>query len=182
VNKRDKTHQSSRLLLGGGCFWCLEAVFQQVEGVIKVTSGYSGGTSENPTYQQICTGTTGHAEVVEIIYDSKALNLTTLLSIFFTIHDPTTLNRQGNDLGTQYRSVIFYQDDSELTVINEFIEKHQLTLNQKIVTQVSIAEQFYPAEIDHHNYYRLNSSQPYCQLVVKPKLDKYVQWKENKVE
>ena len=181
MTKLKNTQANNHLLLGGGCFWCLEAVFQQVEGVIEVTSGYSGGNSDNPTYQQICTGNTGHAEVVEIIYDSNSVTLQTLLSIFFTIHDPTTLNQQGNDVGTQYRSVIFYQDDSELAIINNFIEEHQQGLTQKIVTQVSVAQQFYPAEIDHHNYYQFNSSQPYCQLVIKPKLDKFVQWKDNKV-
>jgi len=171
--------KQAKLILGGGCFWCLEAAFLKIKGVIKVTSGYAGGSTENPNYQQICQGNTGHAEVVEVVYDATEINLETLLSVFFAIHDPTTLNRQGNDQGTQYRSIIFYSNSQEEAQISQSVEKHQKEFDKAIVTQVAILEKFYPAEIEHHNYYALNTSQPYCQMVIKPKLDKLIEWKAN---
>ena len=169
--------EQNKLILGGGCFWCIEAIFLQIKGVVEVTSGYAGGSVKDPSYQQICQGNTGHAEVIEIIYDINQINLKTLLSVFFSTHDPTTLNRQGNDQGTQYRSIIFYSNNQEEVQIKQSIEYHQNEFNGKIVTQVALLEKFYPAEVGHHNYYAQNSSQPYCQMVIKPKLDKLVEWK-----
>jgi len=171
--------RQNKLILGGGCFWCLEAIFLRIDGVIKVTSGYAGGASLNPDYHQICQGNTGHAEVIEIVYDNKQINIETLLSVFFATHDPTTLNRQGNDRGTQYRSIIFYSDRDEEEQIKQCIEQNQKEFDKKIVTQVVPIQVFYPAEIEHHNYYALNSSQAYCQMVIKPKLNKLIEWKTN---
>ena len=168
---------SKKLVLGGGCFWCLEAVFRRVNGVIQVTSGYTGGTTFNPSYHEVCSGHSGHAEVVEIVYDDTMVSLSSLLSVFFAIHDPTTLNRQGNDQGTQYRSIVCYSNDDEKRSINDIIKYHQKDFDATIVTQIAALTHFYPSEIEHHDYYEKNSSQPYCQMVIKPKLDKLVQWK-----
>lgn len=170
--------QSKRILLGGGCFWCLETIFQRMDGVVKVTSGYSGGETINPSYQQVCSGNTGHAEVIEVVYEPAKTNLEKILSLFFTIHDPTTLNRQGNDIGTQYRSAIYYYEDQEKSLLENLIEKHQKDFSEPIVTELAQAREFYPAEIEHHDYYNQNKNQPYCQLVIKPKIDKYLKWKE----
>jgi peptide-methionine (S)-S-oxide reductase len=161
--------------LGGGCFWCLEAVFQEVEGVRQVVSGYAGGHVENPTYQQVCLELTGHAEVVQITFDPEIVSFGQLLEIFFTIHDPTTLNRQGADQGSQYRSAIFYHSEEQRDVANATIER--LTRDgvwaQPIVTEVAPLAKFYPAEGYHQNYYRNNPVQPYCLMVVRPKVAKY---------
>jgi len=159
---------------GGGCFWCLEAVFEQLEGVESVVSGYSGGTVLNPSYEQVCTGTTGHAEVVQITFDPSKISYRELLEVFFTIHDPTTLNRQGSDVGTQYRSVIFChtpeQEKMARTVIREL--EASATWNDPIVTAVEEFREFYPAEDYHQGYFRKNQKQPYCQAVITPKLAK----------
>ncbi|MFN6201655.1 MAG: peptide-methionine (S)-S-oxide reductase MsrA [Acidobacteriota bacterium] len=161
--------------LGGGCFWCLEAVFQEVEGVRQVVSGYAGGHVDNPTYQQVCLELTGHAEVVQITFDPEIVSFGQLLEIFFTIHDPTTLNRQGADQGSQYRSAIFYHSEEQRDVANATIER--LTRDgvwaQPIVTEVAPLAKFYPAEGYHQNYYRNNPVQPYCLMVVRPKVAKY---------
>jgi len=161
--------------LGGGCFWCLEAVFQEVEGVSRVVSGYAGGHVDNPTYQQVCLELTGHAEVVQITFDPQIVSFGQLLEIFFTIHDPTTLNRQGADQGSQYRSAIFYHSEEQRDVANATIER--LTRDgvwaQPIVTEVAPLAKFYPAEGYHQNYYRNNPVQPYCLMVVRPKVAKY---------
>ena len=160
--------------LGAGCFWCVEAVFQRVNGVISVTSGYSCGTVENPTYNQICTGTTGHAEVLQIVYNPQVISFTELLEIFFSTHDPTTLNRQGADAGTQYRSAIFYHNESQKQIAESAIaelEKEKV-FNNSIVTEVTRFTKFYKAEDYHQNYYNENSNQPYCRMVIRPKLDK----------
>lgn len=160
--------------LGAGCFWCVEAVFQRVNGVISVTSGYSGGTVENPTYNQISTGTTGHAEVLQISYNPQVISFTDLLEIFFSTHDPTTLNRQGADAGTQYRSAIFYHDESQKQIAESAItelEKEKV-FEKPIVTEVTRFTKFYTAEDYHQNYYNENSNQPYCRMVIRPKLDK----------
>jgi peptide-methionine (S)-S-oxide reductase len=160
--------------LGGGCFWCTEAVFSELTGVKKVTSGYAGGTVENPTYEQICTGRTGHAEVVQIAYDPATIGYGDLLDIFFSTHDPTSLNRQGADTGTQYRSVIFFHDDEQRQIAEDKIR----ALNEEqlfpgpIVTQVQPVPQFWPAEGYHQRYFAGNSSQPYCRSVIGPKLAK----------
>lgn len=163
-----------RLVLGGGCFWCTEAVFRNVKGVISVVSGYAGGARPNPTYENICSGATGHAEIIDIEYDSELISRANLLDIFFIIHDPTTLNQQGADKGTQYRSVIYYENDEEKETILNSIEKAQADHKDKIVTEVSQLPAVYPAEGYHQNYFNLNSSQGYCQVVIVPKLQKFM--------
>jgi len=171
VNAQDK----QIAILGGGCFWCLEAVYQDVEGVIRVESGYSGGSAENPTYQQVCSGSTGHAEVVKLTFDPHAISYREILEIFFSIHNPTTLNRQGADVGTQYRSAIFYQDQEQKqiaeTVMQE-IEAQQIW-DDPLVTELAPFEKFYKAEDYHQNYYNKNHYQGYCQVVVAPKVAKF---------
>lgn len=163
-----------KIVLGGGCFWCVEAVFQKVRGVVSVVSGYAGGKRPNPTYEQICSGATGHAEVVEVSYDEEKISLSELLDIFFAIHNPTTLNQQGADKGTQYRSVVYYANEDEKKVIQNSINKHQKEFKDKIVTEVSALPTFYKAEQYHQNYYEQNSSQGYCQVVIAPKLQKFM--------
>lgn len=160
--------------LGGGCFWCLEAVFEQVQGVERVESGYMGGTVKNPSYRQVCEGTTNHAEVVQVAFDPKVITYRELLQIFFVIHDPTTLNRQGADAGTQYRSAIFYhspqQKETAETLIKEF--DAEKVFDRPIVTQVVAADAFYRAEDYHQGYFAANPNQPYCRAVVAPKVAK----------
>jgi peptide-methionine (S)-S-oxide reductase len=167
--------QSARQLatLGGGCFWCLEAAFEVLRGVDKVVSGYAGGDSVNPSYREVCSGNTGHAEVVQITFNPDVISYRDLLAVFFTIHDPTTLNRQGADAGTQYRSVIFHHDAEQ----KEQAEKMMAELAEKvferpIVTELAPLERFYPAEDYHQGYFRANGTQPYCQAVVSPKVAK----------
>ena len=162
------------IVLGGGCFWCVEAVFRRVKGVKEVTSGYAGGMRENPTYQQVCSGASGHAEVVKILYDENEVSLDTLLEVFFTIHDPTTLNRQGADVGTQYRSVVYYGDEEEKEIIQKAIAKAQKNFSDPIVTEVSPKPPFYEAESYHQNYYDTNPNQGYCQVVIRPKVQKFL--------
>jgi peptide-methionine (S)-S-oxide reductase len=161
--------------LGGGCFWCLEAVFEQVKGVSKVESGYTGGAAVNPTYRQVCNGDTGHAEVVQITFDPSVVSYRDILRIFFAIHDPTTLNRQGADIGTQYRSVIFYHSPEQKQVAGEVIaELNSADLwGRPIVTEISPLEKFYVGEDYHQGYYRNNPGQGYCQSVVAPKVAKF---------
>jgi peptide-methionine (S)-S-oxide reductase len=160
--------------LGAGCFWCIEAVLEQIEGISDVTSGYMGGTIENPTYEQICTGLTGHAEVVQVTFDPKIIDFTAVLEHFWTLHDPTTLNRQGNDVGTQYRSAIFYHSREQRQIaeksVNEKNEKG--VFHSPIVTEITEVEKFYPAEKYHQDYYRNNKAAPYCRFVITPKLEK----------
>jgi peptide-methionine (S)-S-oxide reductase len=160
--------------LGGGCFWCLEAVFEQLEGVKSVISGYAGGTVANPSYERVCTGTTGHAEVVQITFDPGKISYRELLEIFFTIHDPTTVNRQGADVGTQYRSVIFCHTAEQEAIAKQVIEQLQSSgaFGIPIVTEVEKYQTFYPAEEHHQGYYRQNRARPYCQGVITPKLAK----------
>ncbi|MFZ6675676.1 peptide-methionine (S)-S-oxide reductase MsrA [Undibacterium sp. Xuan67W] len=158
--------------LGGGCFWCTEAVFQQIRGVQKVESGYSGGAVHNPTYEQICTGRTGHAEVVRLSFDPEVISYRELLEIFFTIHDPTTLNRQGNDSGTQYRSVIYFHDESQKAIAQEVIAAMAGVWDDPIVTELTLAPMFYIAEEYHQNYFRQHPNQGYCSIVVAPKVAK----------
>jgi peptide-methionine (S)-S-oxide reductase len=163
--------------LGGGCFWCLEAVFQNLKGVLKVESGYAGGPAPNPTYEQVCSGRTGHAEVVQVAFDPAVITYQDLLEVFFVIHDPTTLNRQGADAGTQYRSAIFYQSPEQQQVAQQVIkalEGAQLW-DGTIVTEVAPLKAFYRAEAYHQNYFRSNPLQPYCQAVVAPKVAKFRQ-------
>ena len=160
--------------LGGGCFWCVEAVFQRIEGVISVKPGYAGGNIKNPTYKQICTGSTGHAEVAQIEFDPSKVTYAQILNVFWQSHDPTTLNRQGNDVGTQYRSVIFFHNESQ----EEIAKKSKIDADKsgywdnRIVTEVTLLNNYYDAEDYHDNYYNNNPNQPYCLFVIKPKLDK----------
>jgi len=160
--------------LGGGCFWCLEAAFEQLTGVLSVQSGYAGGALPDPTYEQVCSGTTGHAEVVRITYDPSRIGFRDLLDVFFTIHDPTTLNRQGADVGTQYRSVVFHHDAAQRSATEEAIRELEESgaWSGPVVTEISPAPDFFPAEAYHSEYYRRNSGQPYCQFVIAPKLAK----------
>ncbi len=161
--------------LAGGCFWCLEAVFDELKGVISVELGYSGGRAENPTYREVCTGMTGHAEAVQIRFDSSILSYRDLLNVFFAMHDPTTLNRQGADVGTQYRSAIFYHDDEQKAVAQELIRdlNGQHIWDQPIVTEVAKFDKFYVAEDYHQEYFANNPYQPYCMAVVAPKVAKF---------
>jgi peptide-methionine (S)-S-oxide reductase len=161
--------------LGGGCFWCLEAVYVELRGVEKVESGYSGGTVPDPTYRQVCTGTTGHAEVVQVTFDPEVVSFWEILEVFFTIHDPTTLNRQGADFGPQYRSAILYHDEEQRRVAEEVISELEAerVWDDPIVTEVTPFEVFYVAEDYHQEYFRNNGYQPYCQVVIAPKVAKF---------
>ena len=158
--------------LAGGCFWCLEAVFQQLKGVSQVTSGYAGGRRPNPTYEQVCTGTTGHAEVAQVEFDPAVVSYRDLLDVFFTIHDPTTLNQQGADVGTQYRSAIFFHSPEQQRDANDAIAEAQKTWDDPIVTEIVPLTQFYPAEEYHKDYYVRNPNQGYCRVVIAPKVAK----------
>ena len=166
---------SETAVLGGGCFWCIEAVFQQVKGVASVESGYAGGDVENPTYEQVCSGKTGHAEVVRVSFDPDEISYRKLLEVFFYVHDPTTLNRQGNDIGTQYRSIILYTSPEQEKIAKELIDKleEQKFFADPIVTQLEPLKVFYRAEDYHQSYYENNTAQPYCQLVIFPKVEKF---------
>ena len=161
--------------LGAGCFWCVEAVFQSLKGVDTVVSGYAGGTLENPTYQQVCGGNTGHAEAVQITFDPAVISFKELLYVFWRTHDPTTLNRQGHDVGTAYRSVIFYHDDTQKQTAETSRETTQASglWPDPIVTKITTFTNFYPGEGSHQNYYKLNSQQPYCRAVINPKMQKF---------
>jgi peptide-methionine (S)-S-oxide reductase len=161
-------------IFGAGCFWCVEAVFQQIKGVKKLESGYMGGKIKNPTYREVCSGLTDHAEVVKITYDEEQVSFKELLEVFWKTHDPTTLNRQGADAGTQYRSVIFYVDERQKTLATAYKNKlnTENVFGNPVVTEISLASEFYIAETQHQNYYNDNSQQPYCSFVVKPKVDK----------
>ncbi|MBI2640712.1 MAG: peptide-methionine (S)-S-oxide reductase MsrA [Candidatus Sungbacteria bacterium] len=161
-------------VFGGGCFWCTEAVFGELRGVISVMPGYAGGTKTNPTYEEVCSGKTGHAEVIKIEYDPGRIKFTDLLTVFFATHDPSTPNRQGNDVGTQYRSIILYTNTEQKKQAEEFIKKlnESSPEGKPIVTEIKPLEKFYEAEEYHREYYKKNSAQPYCQIVINPKLEK----------
>ncbi|MFA6192747.1 MAG: peptide-methionine (S)-S-oxide reductase MsrA [Sulfurimonas sp.] len=163
-----------RLVLGGGCFWCVEAVYSNIRGVLSSVSGYAGGARQNPSYESVCTGATGHAEVVDIEFDADIVTRSKLLDIFFSVHNPTTLNQQGADRGTQYRSVVYYEDSEQKEAILSAISKAQENFSDKIVTEVSVLPEVFPAEDYHQNYFKLNSSQGYCQAVIAPKLQKFM--------
>lgn len=169
---------------GTGCFWCTEAIFQRLDGVVKVVSGYSGGDVVNPSYEQVCTGTTGHAEVCQVIYDPSEISYDELLEVFWKTHDPTTLNRQGNDVGPQYRSVIFYHSNEQ----KEKAEHYKTELdksgawNKPIVTAIEPFKNFYSAEAYHHDYYNSNPGQMYCQYVIRPKIEKFEKVFKNKLK
>ncbi len=170
------TNKMDTVTFGAGCFWCVEAVYQRLKGVHSVTSGYMGGKLKNPTYREVCSGLTGHAEVCQITYDPQVISFQTLLEVFWQTHDPTTLNRQGADVGTQYRSAIFAHSAEQLRLAQEW--KSDLNAKQvfpnPIVTQIVEASDFYPAEDYHQDYYNLNGTEPYCQIVIKPKMDKFL--------
>lgn len=166
-------NKEKSIVLGGGCFWCVEAVFDGVKGVKNVVSGYSGGQIKNPSYKEVSRSKTNHAEVCKISYDDKTITLENILEIFFLSHDPTTLNRQGNDIGKHYRSIIFYKNDEEKKKIVDFTKKmNEDFFNNKIVTEIKQFETFYTAEGYHQDYYKLNESQPYCKFVISPKVNK----------
>ena len=167
---------------GGGCFWCIDAAFRRVKGVLNVSSGYAGGEIENPSYQQICTGLTGHAEVVQLDFDSSIVSYNTLLEMFFTLHDATQLNRQGNDVGTQYRSVIYYHTEQQKAEARTMIAALQKQIREPIVTELSPISNFYPAEHYHQDYYNENPNQGYCSILIAPKLEKFGQYFADKLK
>jgi len=167
------TNQTEIATFGGGCFWCTEAVFQMVPGVKSVASGYAGGTKENPTYKEVCTGNTGHAEVIQVEFDPAKVSFEKLLATFWEAHDPTTLNRQGHDSGTQYRSIILYSSEAQKAAAEKSKAAAQKNLIQPIVTEIVPLKKFYKAEDYHQDYYRLNGHAPYCQMVIRPKVEKF---------
>jgi len=163
------------ITLGGGCFWCVEAIYNRLNGVLNVESGYSGGTLVNPSYHEVCTLNTGHAEVVQIIYDTKIITLEEILKVFFAVHDPTTINRQGDDIGEQYRSVVLYRNNKQYKITKEIIDalNKDKVYDNPVVTKLSPFNAFFKAEAYHQNYYDLNKNKPYCKLVILPKLEKF---------
>tara|TARA_X000001036_G_C20401288_1_gene692889 strand:+ start:239 stop:760 length:522 start_codon:yes stop_codon:yes gene_type:complete len=169
-------------IFGAGCFWCVEAIFSQLNGIYDVTSGYCNGTTINPTYESVCSGNTGHAEVCKVSFNPDIISFEELLNIFFQAHDPTTLNRQGADEGTQYRSGIFYVDDNQKSIAENFIKNliNEEIFKNPIVTEITKLDKFYKAENYHQNYYENNKNAPYCRVVIKPKLDKFFNKKNNK--
>jgi peptide-methionine (S)-S-oxide reductase len=175
ANKKMTQSNFETITLGGGCYWCVEAVYENLKGVKSVVSGFSGGKILNPTYEEVCSGTTGHAEVVQITFDKTVTNLDEIFKVFFTVHDPTTLNRQGADKGTQYRSVIFYNNDEQKKEAQSIIAelKNAKVYDNPIVTTLEPFTKFYKAEDYHQNYYANNKSQPYCQMVIQPKIEKF---------
>lgn len=170
---RKKMNGNQTIYLAGGCFWCTEAVFSKVKGVLEVHSGYAGGFVKNPCYREVCNGTTGHAECVEVVFDTSIISLDIILAIFFATHDPTTLNRQGYDVGTQYRSAIFFTENGQKEMVDSFIKRleEKAVFDSKIVTQIKSFEAFYKAEPEHHQYYERNSNERYCSIVISPKLN-----------
>lgn len=173
-DKKDNMNLS-KATFGAGCFWCVEAIFDQIEGVHRVESGYSGGHIKNPSYREVCNGVTGHAEVIRIEFDESIVSFEKLLEVFFQFHDPTTLNRQGADVGTQYRSVIFFHNEEQekkALAAKDAANKSGIW-NSPIVTEISPLSNYYPAEANHQDYFRLNGDQPYCSVVIRPKMDKF---------
>ncbi|WGF94155.1 peptide-methionine (S)-S-oxide reductase MsrA [Aequorivita marisscotiae] len=171
------------MTVGGGCFWCTEAVFDQIKGVVKVVSGYSGGTVPGtPTYREVCSGLTGHAEVIQVTFNAAIVSFEDLLVIFMTSHDPTTLNRQGADRGTQYRSVIFYHNESQKEIAQAVLNEMRPYYKDEIVTEVSALKTFYPAELEHQDYYKNNKTQGYCTAVISPKLARLRQMHADKLK
>jgi peptide-methionine (S)-S-oxide reductase len=175
---------TEKITLGGGCYWCIEAVFQMLNGVVKVESGFSGGKVKNPSYKEVCAGTTGHAEVVQITFDNTKTSVEEILKVFFTVHDPTTLNRQGADEGTQYRSAIFYHNPNQYKIAKGIIDElNKVKAYPKaIVTELSAYIVFYKAEAYHQNYYNDNKSEPYCRMVIQPKIEKFEKVFKNKIK
>jgi peptide-methionine (S)-S-oxide reductase len=171
----NSAHPMETATLGGGCFWCTEAIYQMLPGVKSVTSGYAGGTKENPTYQEVCTGTTGHAEVVQIEFDPAITSFGKILETFWDVHDPTTLNRQGADVGTQYRSIILYASNAQKTAAEKSRAEAQKHLSKPIVTEIVPLKKFFKAEDYHQDYFRTHPDQPYCSMVIQPKVKKFEQ-------
>ncbi len=169
----DSTNHTEFATLGGGCFWCTEALFQMLPGVKSVASGYAGGTTENPTYEQVCSGRTGHAEVIQITFDPKVVSYEKLVETFWDAHDPTTLNQQGADSGTQYRSIILYANEAQKLAAEKSKAEAQKRFARPIVTEIAPLKHFYKAEAHHQDYYRSNSNQPYCRAVIRPKVEKF---------
>lgn len=182
MNAQNKHYETATF--GMGCFWCTEAIFQELKGVISVTPGYAGGHVKNPTYEQVCEGNTGHTEVAQIIFDPLQISFQELLEVFFKVHDPTTLNRQGEDVGFQYRSVIFYHNEEQKKLAEYFKQKlnEKKVFDKPIVTAIEPFTNFYAAEDYHKNYFRLNSNKPYCQLVIKPKVEKFEKIFKDKIK
>ncbi|OXB16374.1 peptide-methionine (S)-S-oxide reductase [Flavobacterium reichenbachii] len=174
-NTAKKSSNLETITIGGGCYWCVEAVYENLDGVKSVVSGFSGGKAANPTYEEVCTGNTGHAEVVQITYDKNITDINEIFKVFFTVHDPTTLNRQGADVGTQYRSVIFYKNAEQKKAAENIIAElnKAKVYNNPIVTKVEPFKAFYKAEDYHQNYYANNKNQPYCKMVIQPKIEKF---------
>jgi peptide-methionine (S)-S-oxide reductase len=169
----NSTNKTETATFGGGCYWCTEAIFQMLPGVKSVTSGFAGGTKENPSYEEVCTGTTGHAEVIHIEYDPATVSYEKLLDTFWEAHDPTTLDRQGADVGTQYRSIILYNDAAQKAAAEKSKAVAQKHFSQRIVTEIVPLKKFYPAKLDHQNYYRTHPNQGYCRAVIQPKVEKF---------
>jgi peptide-methionine (S)-S-oxide reductase len=169
---------------GAGCFWCVEAVYQHLDGVISITSGYSGGSTKKPTYEEVCTGKTGHAEVIQVVYDTTKVSFEELLEVFWKTHDPTTLNRQGSDVGTQYRSVIFYHNEKQKILAEEYKKRLDISgaFDNPIITEILPFKYFFKAEDYHQNYYNQNSNQPYCRFVIQPKLEKFKKVFKNRLK
>jgi peptide-methionine (S)-S-oxide reductase len=180
----ESSAQTETATFGGGCFWCTEAIFKSLKGVESIVSGYSGGKTNNPTYKEVCTGETGHAEVIQVVFNPQVITFAELLEVFWETHDPTTLNRQGADVGTQYRSVIFYHNQAQ----KEMAEKYKAELNREnifgkpVVTEISAFEKFWPAEKYHQDYFANNSTQGYCQFVIVPKLQKFKKMFKDKLK
>jgi len=170
---KDATNQTEIATLGGGCFWCTEAIYQMLPGVKKVSSGYAGGTKENPTYKEVCSGNTGHAEVIQVEFDPKVVSYEKILETFWEAHDPTTLNRQGNDSGTQYRSIILYSTEAQKKAAEKSKAEAQKNFAQPIVTEIVPLKLFYKAEGYHQDYYRTNPNQGYCRAIIRPKVEKF---------
>lgn len=168
--------------LGGGCFWCVEAFFQDLKGVSKVESGYSGGPMDNPSYEAVCGGRTGHAEVIQVTFDPAVISFQNILEVFFTVHDPTTLNRQGNDSGTQYRSVIYYHSPEQKAVADQAKIAAKAIWDDPIVTEITSFDKFFKAEGYHQNYYKTNPNQPYCSIVIAPKVSKFRKLYQEKLQ
>jgi len=175
VEAQNQLTANDTIVLGGGCYWCVEAVYERLDGVVEVVSGYAGGRTVNPSYEQVCSGKTGHAEVIKIAFDSTKTSTIEILKVFFTVHDPTTLNRQGADVGTQYRSVIFYRNPKQKSIAEELIAalNKEKVYPSKIVTEVSPLPVFYIAEDYHQDYYERNKEQGYCRMVIQPKIEKF---------
>ncbi|MBZ4041918.1 peptide-methionine (S)-S-oxide reductase MsrA [Flavobacterium hibisci] len=179
-----KTLDIETITLGGGCYWCVEAVYENLNGVKSVVSGYAGGKTVNPTYEEVCTGKTGHAEVVQITYDKSITNINEIFKVFFTVHDPTTLNRQGADVGTQYRSVIFYTNEEQKKAAQNIIAElsKAKVYDSPIVTKIEPLSKFYKAENYHQNYFANNKNQPYCKMVIQPKIEKFEKVFKDKIK